>query len=254
MLSVGFQSKSNVYFNNRNIVANNRNTLQSNVAADAFVLVREAAPVARSGEFQHIADVLKTLGVIELELGDNIVLARLLKSAMKRVKRLGYEVPTRIRCEAEFFEKYGRGKVQVKNGYSYIAPAATYWDNVNDPIIYFNPKFTWGRRENGGGSLSNDPMHIIWHETGHWLFAKQHSNDVEEYERLWSVRLNNYERNIVEKFIGKYAAMSPVEESIAEIFARLMSGEFYGELHPEIFNIYSKYRGPMPKFRPSNGG
>lgn len=269
MLSVGFQGKSNIYFNNRNIVANNQNKMQNNVAfkgniaADAFVLVREAAPVARSGEFKHIADVLKTLGVKELELGDNIDLARLLKSAMKRVKRLGYEVPTRIRCESEIFKKNSGIQREAslalnnlnvkKEDRKMIVPGAVGWNGINDPVMYLNTEYCWDKEMDGLLKVK-DLRQNIWHETGHWLHMQNYRENPRAYYNLHRIKLDSYQSGIVERSIGLYAARNPVDETIAEIYTKLVSGEFYEDLHPEVFNIYSTYRGPMPRFRASSGG
>ena len=58
-----------------------------------FILVDKLLPtVNKNAEFKHISDVLKTIGVKELEIGDNITLARLLKSAMYRVKMSGFNM------------------------------------------------------------------------------------------------------------------------------------------------------------------
>lgn len=261
MLSVGFQCKSN-YFNNKNIVATNITksqnnlTFKGNVAADAFVLVKEAAPVTLSGEFQHIADVLKQLGVRELALGDNIDLARLLKSALQRVSDAGYDIPTRIKCEAEHFEANETIREHIrKSNRSYDSkdiPAETSLEegHVNVPIIYFNTKYDWGKKNQ---NLIKAPSHkhIIWHEVGHWLHIQNYGNNPIFLKELSDVQLNPYQRYITTETLG-YRNDNPVHEIIAEIFAKLMSGEIYSQLHPGLRRIYSYFRGPIPRFRASN--
>lgn len=262
MLSVGLQSKSNIYFNN-NAIATNFKSSQNNIAfkggvvADSFVLLRESAPVIHKPEFNHIADVLKALGVQELELGDNIVLARLLKSAMKRVKRMGYDVPTWIRCESEIFlknERLKRTVAQANLNMGYKNPiiyGTVSWNGLSEPIMYLNTKYNWDFGNNEANMKASKC--IIWHETGHWLHIQNYTKNPEEYVKLQNIKLDRYQREIVAKSIGEFAAKNSVSETIAEIYTRFVSGEFYEKLHPEIFNIYSKYRGPMPRFKPTNG-
>ncbi len=69
-----------------------------------FIITSKVMPsVNKDIELRHISDILKTLGVKELEIGNNVDLAILLKRAMYRVKMLGFDIPTRIRCESKFF-------------------------------------------------------------------------------------------------------------------------------------------------------
>lgn len=219
-----------------------------------FVLVNKlASPVIENAELKSISNILKSLGVKELEIGDNLELARLLKSAMCRVKRLGFDVPTRIRCESKYFDENERIQKKLHeviiNNKDYIGasiPATISWNGIEEPIMYFNPKRNW-ENGNGNSTKSHDPRHIIWHETGHWLHMQNHKKCPQMYDYLNQINLNSYKKDIVKSTIGKYAADSPMTETIAEIFARLMSGEAYNKLHPEVFNIYREYKGPMPK-------
>ncbi len=220
-----------------------------------FVLVNKCAqklPINK--EFKHIEDVLKTIGVTELELGDNIGLARLLKSAMCRVKKMGFEVPKKIICDAKFFKNDPEIQALTKEmskklGITDVSvPAHVRWDSINEPIMYFNPEKNWN---DSRAFLSNtkDLRYSIWHETGHYLHIKNFKNNPNEFWKLTQKQLSEYQQGIVRESIGKYAADTTVAETIAETFSRLMSGESYSKLHPEVFYIYNKYNGPMPKLK-----
>lgn len=236
-------------------VSNIQNNHQIHFGSDVnFVLVNKFLPtVNKNVEFKHIYDVLKTLGVQELELGDNLTLARLLKSAMYRVKMAGFNVPTRIRCEAKYFnenEEIVNKKLQTKlrTGREIIIPGVTNWDGINDPLIYLNTEHPWGVKCYDN-TQCEDFRHVIWHETGHFLHMQNYRNNPQAFEYLNYIYIDPSQKDIVHDTIGKYAAENAVPDTITEIFTRLLSGESYNKLHPEIFNIYSKYRGPMPKFQ-----
>lgn len=267
MLSVEFQSKSNIYFNNRNVVVANANksrnniTFKGNVAKDAFVLVGRTAPETLKGEFKHIADVLKTLGVEELELGDNIYLARLLKSAMKRVKQLGYDVPTRIRCEAEHFEKNRELRATYQRAYPQYTynpedvPAVISWHTecASVPIIYFNPKYNWQSGTNNF-KIPDEKRFIIWHEIGHWIHMKNHEFNPLRIKELSEVQLSPLQGSQISAILGRFRADNPVPETIADTFGMLMLGRSYSKMPSVLREIYEQYRGPMPRFGVSNAG
>lgn len=220
---------------------------------DFTLISKTAAPLIKNAELKHISDILRTLGVKELEIGDNIELARLLKSALCRVKKIGFDVPTRIRCESAFFEnkeKLINIAAKGNNNLSKISavPASIIYNAKNNPIMYFNTAHNW-RLGNGPGSKTTDKRHIIWHETGHFLHIQCHKNNPISYASLNKIFLNGTEKEIVRESIGDYAADWPVSETIAEIFARLMSGESYNRINPEIFNIYNRFHGPLPKIQ-----
>jgi len=205
-----------------------------------------------SPEFKHISNVLKTIGVKELEIGDNLELARLLKSALLKIKKLGFDIPERIRCESEYFETaphikemiedFRRSYPEFKN---LIVNAMFDYEDLSNPIIYLNTKGCWDSKNIL--AKINDPRDSIWHEVGHYLHFKNYKNDLQKFEELSNIQLNKYEKDIVRDTIGIYAADNNVNDAIAEIFSRFISGKSYDRLHPEIFNIYSKYKGPMPK-------
>ena len=94
-------------------------------------------------------------------------------------------------------------------------------------------------------SKTKDLRETIWHEAGHWLHCKNVG-----YVRFFGLDksgLTKEEAEILTEYIGKYSARdNQPTEAIAEIFSRLMSGESYKDLHPEVFHIYQKYGGPMP--------
>lgn len=235
MLNISFNPNVK-YINNKSI------TFKGNVnfiIKDSFT-----KSVKVNDEFKHISDVLKSLGVEELKLGDNVDLARLLKSAMCRVKRLGFDVPKKIRCESEYFDNIRPRIHNLKNN-DFIGGIVS-WDSLNEPIVYLNTKIDW-KKQAGINTISKDLRTIIWHETGHYLHMKNYKNSPFVYKMLDSIKLDDYQKNIVKNTIGNYAAENSVNETIAEIFARLMSGEDYNKLHPEVYYIYSKYNGPMPK-------
>lgn len=194
-------------------------------------------------ELKQISNVLRNLGVEELEIGENVQLARLLKSAMLRVKKLGFEVPTRIRCETAIFEqifgefdyKHSPGRIKLCN-------------DGRDPIMFFNPDYSWGSPYFQTKTV--DPRHPIWHEIGHYLHMKNYNNDSSLLRLLCDIILDSHQREVIKETMGEHAICrmkGMVPESIAEIFARFMSGESCQTLPPEIFNIYSTYNGPMPK-------
>lgn len=241
MLSVGFQGKSNVYFNNRNKLVTNSAKSQNNIVFKGNAEIANFS-VFRNLELKFISSGLKKLGVRELELGDNIHLARLLNSAMKRVKQAGFDVPTRIRCESKIFRE---DKDLAKS------VGVVDWDGLKEPILYLRTSLDW-KNDLNIASNTKDPQFPIWHEIGHWLHMKNHTK--ERWGYLKNISMNQYQRDIVKKTIGGYAASNGIPDIIAEIFARLMSGESYDKLHPELFNIYSKYNGPMPRFKPNNAG
>lgn len=133
-----------------------------------FVLVNKLIPpISNNLELKHISNILKTIGVKELEIGDNLDLAKLLKSAMCRVKRLGFNVPTRIKCESTHFNENERiqKKLQesIANNKDCIAmniPATTQWNGIEEPIMHFNPEHDW-KSGNGNLTEAHDPRHII---------------------------------------------------------------------------------------------
>lgn len=218
-----------------------------------FVLINKCKQLLpKDAEFKHISDVLRSLGVKELELGDNIDLARLIKSAMCRIKRLGFDVPTIIKCDAKYFDENLKLQNIIKDSIAkkpseieIITDGFAHWDRVNEPELYFNPALDWGHG-NGIGTNVKDPRNTIYHETGHYLHMKNHKNNPMLFNMLKNIKLDPYQKEIVNKTIGLYGSENPVSETIPEIFSRLISGESYSELHPEIFHIYSKYNGPMP--------
>lgn len=219
-----------------------------------FVMINKlTSPINGNAELNHISNILKTLGVKELEIGDNITLARLLKKAMYRVKMLGYDIPTRIKCESKAFTENARLREKIQgltNKHGVAArlciPGTVSWDCISEPILYLNTGMDW-RFGNGALTKTQEARHPIWHETGHWLHMKKYEKDPQAFIDMEQIELNPYQKNIVRETIGEYAAENPVVETVAEIFARLMSGEAYDKLHPEVFHIYSKYNGPMPK-------
>lgn len=266
MLSVGFQAKSNIHFNNNTVATNlkrsqNNIAFKGNVATDAFVLMREAAPVAKTSEFLHIADALKTLGVKELELGDNIVLARLLKGAIQRVKLMGYDVPTKIRCEAEHFEDNKALRYIYKRAYPNDIykpenlPASVSWDanTLSVPIIYLNPKYDWEFGVNRF-KIPDDKKFIIWHEIGHWIHMKNHGNNPDWLRELSEIQLDSSVGPQIEAGLGRFRSDNPIPETIADTFGMIMMGRSYHEMPAIVRSIYEKYRGPMPQFRASNAG
>ncbi len=221
-----------------------------------FVLINKCAQkLPIDVEFKHISNVLETLGVSELELGNNIELARLLKSAMCRLKRLGFDIPTRIKCDSKYFEnnpfiqKHTKNVIDKNHNFINVTvPAYADWDGIHEPTLFFNPKHNW-HRGNGIASKINDQRHAIWHETGHYLHMKNHKHNPYAFQILTNTKLDNYQKEIVRKAIGSYGADESIAETIAETFSRLVSGESYNSLHPEIFHIYTKFNGPMPKVK-----
>lgn len=261
MLNVELKSNPNIYFANKvkrvmgssNIQASQKNDISFKGNVDFILVNKIILPTNGNLELKHISNVLKTLGVKELEIGDNVELARLLKSAMYRVKMLGFDIPTIIRCESKIFNENEQLQASIKtfmqkhkNAISVSAPGVVGWDGINTPILYLNTGHNW-KSGNGISTKSQDPRNAIWHETGHYLHMQNHKKNPQMYQYLTHIELDPYKKDIVQNTIGLYAAENPVHETIAEIFARLMSGEAYNKLHPEIFNIYTKYNGPMPK-------
>ena len=221
-----------------------------------FILVNKCAQkLPINSEFKHIEDILKTLGVKELELGDNIELARLIKSAMCRLKRIGFDIPTKIKCSSKYFDNDPRIQQELKVLKSkspfnakVTIPGYADWDGISEPVLYFNPNHNW-HKGNGDWSKINDQRHAIWHETGHYLHMKNYKNNPYAFKTLTMTHLNDYQKEIFEKCIGKYSVDGPIAEAVAETFSKLVSGESYNSLHPEIFHVYTKYNGPMPKIK-----
>lgn len=216
-----------------------------------FVLINKVPPIIqKNDEIKHIADILYTLGVKELKIGENIELARLLKKAMYKVKLAGFDIPTRISCESEYFkknEKILKKQIDgIKNNHIVSIPGAVGWDRINEPILYLNVDRDW-KKGNGSSTKASDPRHIIWHEIGHWLHIQNYKNNPELLDYLGNIKLDPYQKEIVKNIIGDLAAEESVVDTIAEIFARLLSENSYNQLHPEIFKIYTQYNGPMPK-------
>lgn len=254
MLNITFKNQINISNNRRkhiNSIIKSQETQNSRVPMfkgnPDFVMVSGLKPhIPQSIELKQISNVLRTLGVEELEVGDNILLAKLLKSAMCRVKKLGFEVPTRIKCDSKLFRENFPQKVKMVAG-------GVFWNDVDEPILCLNPEYYhWGSMANN--TNTKDPRQPIWHEIGHYLHMQNHRNAPMIYRLLDAVKLDEYQQNLVKNYIGTYAidgSDKMIPDTIAEIFARLVSGESYQTLHPELFNIYSKYNGPMPKKKPS---
>lgn len=264
MLSVGFQGKSNIYFNNRNIVATNNIKSQNNIAfkgniaADAFVLARDVASDARKVELKRTADVLRALGVRKLTIGNNLDLARLLESVVGRVEQLGYDVPARVKCEAKKFRNNKRLQEVINKAYpeksckSEDTPGLVSWDTeiIKEPTIYFNTKFDWDGK--GDLRLENYKRFMMGHEIGHWLHMKNYGNDPALLKELSAVRLDSFQELIIKTALGRFRADNPVPETVADIFGWLSLGMPYSEIHPLLRDIYQQYRGPMPRFKASN--
>lgn len=267
MINIGFDSRYKTHSFNKTTRSADKNTIVPKRPDNAyipftgnvnFILVNKVVPlVGKFKELSQIENTLKILDFKELQLGNNVELARLLKSAMFKVKALGFKVPSRIRCESKFFHENpelqklskrftDRHKEAIKTS----IPGTVTWDGISEPILYLNTEANW-KNGNGDGTKVKDLRHVIWHETGHYLNMMNHKKNPQMYDHLQQTELNPYQRSIVKDCIGIYAADNPVHETIAEIFSRLMSGESYNKLHPEIFDIYSKYRGPMPAFKNS---
>lgn len=264
MLSVGCQKNPNIYFNNRNIATNNlnksQNNFRGNVVADAFVRANHM-PVFNNGELKRTADALSALGVSELEIGNNIYLANLLESAVRRVDDLVYDVPTRIRCEAEHFEKNRDLRTTYQKAYPQYTynpedvPAGISWDAecASVPIIYFNPKYNWQSGTNNF-KIQNDKRFIMWHEIGHWIHIKNHGNNPQWITELSEIQLSPFQGSEISRILGRFRADNPVPETIADTFGMLMLGRSYSKMPSVLRDIYEQYRGPMPRFRASNGG
>ncbi|MDD3149482.1 MAG: hypothetical protein PHV68_01490 [Candidatus Gastranaerophilales bacterium] len=263
--SIGFRNSYSVHPYNKSLKALNKhknyrpiqrsNEISFNGNINFILINKGVQAVGKNQELKHISNVLKTLGVKELEIGDNLDLAKLLKSAMLQVKKSRFDVPTRIKCESAFFEENkavqaNLRKMMSKQGTMGVGewsiPGVVKWNGLNEPVLYFNTKNNWNLG-NGVLSKNQDSRHAIFHETGHWLHMMKYKNNPQMFKYLENIELDSYQKGIVNDTIGTYASENPVPETIAEIFARLMSKESYSNLHPEIFNIYTKYNGPMPK-------
>lgn len=205
-----------------------------------FVRISPSLPSNLPTELNHIYNVLKTLGVKELEIGDNLDLARLLKSALFRVKKMGFDIPANIKCESEFFEKHFNRANRVAG--------CVEGCNGREPVLYLNTQFQWKNSCSSEQTQTKDSRHIIWHEIGHYLHMKNHGT-FDRYSLLSQIQLSPYRYNIIKEQIGNYAAEEGLKETIAEIFARLISGENYNQLDPEVFEIYKEFNGPLPGIR-----
>lgn len=212
-----------------------------------YKLVNKAPkPFFKNKEFKHIYYVLKSLGVEELDIGNNIELARQLKSAIIEVKKAGFEVPTRIRCESIHFDRSKKVQNTLKKAKSneiVEVPGSVCNDHYGDPILYLNTSLRWKNHESIL-SKSIDPRHTIWHETCHWLQVKNNNQEIKDMDFM---KLSSIEKRLVNKYIGAYAADSCPSETVAEIFACLMSNKSCNSMHPGILNIYKKYYGPVFK-------
>ena len=259
MLKVGFKNSSSVY-TPKSIVKHPDNQKEQKNSGISFkgsrdiILVTQGltSAVARTKELISISYFLKSLGVKELEIGDNIDLARLLKSTMCRVKSVGFDVPTRIICESRVFEENEEIQklmkaFKIKNGQEAVISGFTEWDAINDPILYLNTGKDW-KKGNGGGTRSKDPMHIIAHETGHWHHCKSYIDNPKGLDKLLDIEIEPYQKEIVRNNLGSYAVNQ--YDIVAEIFARLVLGDSYKAFPPEIFKLYRIYNGPMPKQKP----
>lgn len=262
-------NKANIYQNNshQSTVGNKNNAFKqtlgkNNVSfkakSDAPIgIFRTVTNFIKNKRLENCYKNIKSMGVEDLKIGDNIELAVLLESAISRVKELRYDVPKIIKCESEIFNTEKEIQVRILTaaanpGTKIATPGIVVSDFTSEPILYLNTDHEWKRPPNleNINSKTQDMRHAIWHEVGHVLLIKNYKYFPPDYAYLKKQKLNSYEKDIVKETIGNYAAEEPITEAIAEIFARLMSGESYDKLHPEIFNVYGKYRGPMPKRRP----
>lgn len=211
-----------------------------------FILLNSIIDIAKKQELDNISKYLTTLGVKELELGDNIDLARLLKIGLQKIKMRDYQVPTRIKCNSKYFDNNPRltiDKEKWKKYYDINVPAFCDWDYITEPVMYFNPKSNW--KDHVSALTKNaSPCHPIWHECGHWLHMKNH-NPV-AYTLLKTLKLTEYEKGILKDTLGDYSTDSTIE-AIAEIFVKLISDGNHNNIPLELFQLYSKYYGPLPK-------
>lgn len=204
-------------------------------------------PLSKSEELKDISNVLKDMGAKFLVIGDNIDLARNLKSAMYKVKEMGFDVPTKLLCESDFFEENEELQILLRSmseeGKKVSIPGVVEIYGSGAPILHLNTGCNW-KEYNSKLQKSKDSRHVIWHETGHWLHA---NNTRDKYQYALSKRLEPDERKIVKEQIGSYGADNQADDAVAEIFAEIVELGTFDKVDSKLLEIYKKYGGPMPK-------
>ena len=256
MLSVNLVNNFKLQSTNKNNYKKN-NFSQNNIKPSFkggidFVLINKAKSlVPQDLELKQIFNFLKSLGVEELEIGENKTLARLLKKAIIEVKQRGWVIPTRIKCSEKFFkEDQEVFKYYINQSKKLNCPLdeviilgltkMNYFNNES-PIIYLNSSFNWQKNYSKKILIKE---HAILHEFGHWTTFVQNKRNPFFLMLLQKTGLKPEEKAGVNQLMGEYIAESPVHELLADTYARRVSDKDFDNKYPEIMKIYRRFKGP----------
>jgi len=116
--------------------------------------------------FAELAAYPKSLG-IDVVYQKNLKLAQNINNALQIVADAGFDLPTKIKIDAEYFAARSPATqpvaTRMRAGAFSLGPADA--TNTVQRVIYLNPNYHWADGNYGGST--QHPMHPILHEFGH---------------------------------------------------------------------------------------
>lgn len=123
---------------------------------------------------------------------------------------------------------FRRSRIDGTPGSIFINPRAQFWEeSVTQAKLEFNR----------GWWSSDDPLHVLHHEIGHFLHNSSLGNDV--YQFFKETPLTTRQVSIIITEVSEYATENPLE-FVAETYAALRAGRKFSE---ELLRLYSHFGG-----------
>ena len=184
----------------------------------------------------------KSYGVKKVNFGNskNLPIAKKMNAALKQLVDEGKPVPQRVVVDnAEFKKNYKADAVNVpamfmrpqpgnKLSTVFINPKADLWANVEENM---HSAFTSGRWS------SDNPLHAVHHEIGHFLNNNALGN--EAYAFFKKTLLTDSELSLILSEVSKYATENPLE-FVAETYAGMKGGRKFSDA---IMRLYTYFGG-----------
>ncbi|GAB4422305.1 MAG: hypothetical protein OHK0011_01110 [Turneriella sp.] len=211
--------------------------------------VKPPRRIQRGSEFaiQQAEQKARDLGVRHVDFGHsrNQAIADRVVHVLEDLKAQNKPVPRAVKIDASEFSNirddegkrippnnvpafFRQSRTNGIPGSIFINPRAHFWaDSITQAKLEFNR----------GWWSSDDPLHVLHHEIGHFLHNYSLGNDV--YQFFKETPLTTRQISVINTEVSEYATENPLE-FVAETYAALRAGRKFSE---ELLRLYSHFGG-----------
>lgn len=192
---------------------------------------------SRYSKSQDVAQIERDLaekGVV-IRFKNKLDTAQFVQKSLDNIKNAGYDLPKYILFAPSSLLLGSDGVATMfRQPLTKQAPIIFPKNVLKNSLRKIKEKYA-------AGIYSTDNiLHYIYHEVGHWLHF-QNKPSYRECQSIWQ----GADQNLIAQEVSQNALKtSDGTEFVAEVFAGLMDGKEYS---PHVMEIYTKLKGPTPK-------